>query len=262
MINLSAAGLNPTEAHVYQVLLSKKEWKPADLAKNVGESRTNMYKILDKLTALELAIKFDKSNKIHYRATNPTRLVQLAQEHRAQLEQSQKELETSTQSLLNEFIKTHEQPGVRFFMGKDDIERVYQDQVNDQKPIYFMLSPKAIDFYGYAQMHKLRMLAVKAKIPRFAITPENTRVPSNYEETDKAYLLTRTWLEANDYTASFEWGVYGDKVYFVTFGEDALAMIIESKAMAEGFKQIFSIIDSRQRSKPSYARLPKTYKYT
>ncbi len=149
MINLSAAGLNPTEAHVYQVLLSKKEWKPADLAKNVGESRTNMYKILDKLTALELAIKFDKSNKIHYRATNPTRLVQLAQEHRAQLEQSQKELETSTQSLLNEFIKTHEQPGVRFFMGKDDIERVYQDQVNDQKPIYFMLSPKAIDFYGY-----------------------------------------------------------------------------------------------------------------
>ena len=73
MINLSAAGLNPTEAHVYQVLLSKKEWKPADLAKNVGESRTNMYKILDKLTALELAIKFDKSNKIHYRATNPTR---------------------------------------------------------------------------------------------------------------------------------------------------------------------------------------------
>lgn len=257
MLNLSAAGLNETEATVYQILLSKKEWKPAELAKNVGESRTNTYKILDKLVHNGLAEKYDKQKKLHYRATNPTRLLQLAQDIRSNRQQNEKELELSAQNLLNSYIKTHEQPGIRFYIGKKQIEQVYQDQVNDAKPIYFMLSPKAIDFYGFETMHKIRLLAAEACIPRFAITPDNAAAPVDYIESDKHFHLTRTWLENDDYTAPFEWGVYGDKVYFVTFGEDAMGMIIESKAMAIGFMQIFRLIDKGQRAQKKYHELPR-----
>lgn len=256
-MNLTAAGLNKTEATIYESLLKRKEWKPAELAKNVGETRTNMYKILDKLTAVGLAKKFDKNNKIHYRATNPTQLIQLSQNLRSERAQQEKELELAAQQLLNSYIKIHEQPGIRFFIGKEQIGEVYEDQVQDANPIYFMLSPKAIDFYGFERMHSLRMLAVNAGIPRYAITPDNLRVPANYIESDKKALLTRTWLAQQDYTAPLEWGVYGNKVYFVTFGEDALGMIIESEAMAKGFMQMYNIIESGQKAKSSYSKLPK-----
>lgn len=262
MINLSAAGLTQTEANAYHILLSKKEWKPSELAKNVGETRTNMYKILDKLVAFKLAEKFDKNKKLHYRATNPTRLLQLSQEHRKKRELAEKELELNAQALLNDFIKTHEQPGIRFFQGKEEIKSVYLDQVADKKPIYFMLSPKAIDYYGFEQMHKLRMLAADAQVHRYALTPDNIMATKNFAATDPHFLLSRTWLEAQDYTAPLEWGVYGDKVYFVTFGEDAMGMIIESKAMSLGFMQVFRLIERGQRLLPDYESLPRLAKKT
>ena len=65
MINLSAAGLNETEANVYQTLLSKKLWKPSDLAKSVGETRTNIYKILDRLVELGLASRLKQRNSLN-----------------------------------------------------------------------------------------------------------------------------------------------------------------------------------------------------
>lgn len=257
MLQLTAAGLTQTEANTYKALLTKKSWKPSELAIFVGETRTNMYKILDKLVSLDLAEKFDKAQKLHYRAANPTRLLQLAQEIRTEREKAQKELELNTQDLLNEYIKTHEQPGIRFYIGKDEIKNVYLDQVDEKKPIYFMLSPAAINYYGYEQMHELRMLAVNAGIQRFALTPDNINATRNFATTDKQYLLERTWLEATDYTAPLEWGVYGNKAYFVTFGEDAMGMIIDSPAVSAGFFQVFKLLTKALSERPNYAELPR-----
>jgi sugar-specific transcriptional regulator TrmB len=74
MTNLSAAGLTETEAKFYTALLEKKTWLPAELAKFVNETRTNSYKILDKLVEQGLAERFDQNKKLHYRAVNPAQL--------------------------------------------------------------------------------------------------------------------------------------------------------------------------------------------
>ncbi len=257
MNNLSAAGLSVTESAIYETMLSKKEWLPAELAKESNESRTNIYKILDKLNNLQLVEKYKKDNKLNYRATNPNRLLQLAFEKKQAFNQAELELETTSQDLIKKYIKNNEQPGVRFFIGKNQIKEIYQDQVKQNKEILFVLSPKAIDYYGYSEMHKLRMLAVDAKIPRRAIVPDNSKATKNYQETDRNYLLTRTWLGKYDYSAPLEWGVYGDKTYFIAFGEEALGLIIESSAMADGMKQMFNLIDKLQRSTSDYNNLPR-----
>lgn len=256
MINLSAAGLNDTEANVYKTLLSKKEWRPTEIAKIVGESRTNTYKILDDLTKLGLAEKYDKNKKIHYKANHPSRLLELAQERRTKMLESEKVLETNAQNLLSDYIKTHEQPGVQFYTGFDGLKYVYEDQVRDKHPVYFILTPKAITYYGFERMTQLRMLAAEAKIPRYALTPDNTYA-TNYESSDKANSLFRTWLKDSDYNAAVEWGVYGDKVYLVTFGEEAITMIIDSPMVAESFMQIFKLLKRGQKLLPDYSELPK-----
>jgi len=256
MIDLSAVGLSDTEAKTYTALISRKDWRPADLAKEIKESRTNCYKLLDKLVEYKLAERVDKSKKLHYRSTNPTQLIQLVHEQRANQEKKQRELELSVQSLMGDYLKIHEQAGVRFFQGKDDLENIYADQVATKEPIYFVHTLSGIDFYGYNHMHDLRMMAVNARIPRLALTPDTAKATTDWKETDDRFLLKRTWLESGDYTAPVEWGAYGNKLYMISFGAEAVGMIIESQQIADSFKQLFKLLDRGQRLRPDYNKLP------
>jgi hypothetical protein len=204
----------------------------------------------------KLAERFDKDKKLHYRATNPAQLIQLVHERRAEQEKKQRQLEMNVQGLMGDYLKVHEQAGVRYFQGKADLKNIYQDQVEDKQPIYFINTLAGIDFYGYNHMHELRMMPVKAGIPRHTLTPDTSKAHANWQETDKKFLLTRTWFKQDDYTAPVEWGAYGDKLYIVSFGEEASGMIIESPQIAEGFKQLFKLLERGQKSQSWYGELP------
>ncbi len=257
MIDLQAAGLTPTETRCYETLLSVEDYKPSELASIVHETRTNCYKILDKLVGYGLVERFKKGKILHYRAGNPTRLLELARERRIAQEHAERDLELHVQDLITDYAKTHEQPGVRYFTGRDGIKEIYADQVKVGKPIHFINTIAGIDFYSYQNMHNLRMMAVHAGIPRHALTPDTKLAHSNYKETDKKFLLERTWLAENDYTAPVEWGVYGDKTYVISFGTEAMSMTIENSQIAESFRQIFKLLDRGQRSQPWYSELPR-----
>lgn len=257
MIDLTAAGLSATEAKCYTALLERKEWKPADLAKSVQETRTNCYKILDNLVELGLAERFDKDKKLHFRAINPMRLLELARTRRAQFEASEKELELQAANLMQEFVKNNDQPGVRFVNGKSGIEEIFKEIAKSKEQVKFVHTLAGIDFYGFDTMHNLRMLAVKAGVPRKALTIDDKVAPKDYKETDPKVLLERTWLQDGDYTAPVEWGVFGDTLYIISYGSEAMGMIIQSRQIAEGFKQLFDLLDRGQRALPEYESLPR-----
>jgi len=252
-----AAGLNETEVKCYEALLSVHDIKPAELAKRVNETRTNCYKVLDTLSSLGLAERFEKSKVWHYRATNPTRLLELARKRRAEQEQAERELEAKVQRLNQDYLKIHEQPGVRYYVGKDGIKDIYNDQVAVGKPVYFINTIDGIHFYSYETMSKLRTLAIDAGIPRYALTPDTEWARADYKKHDAQVKLTRTWLKADDYTAPVEWGVYGNKMYIISFGSEAMGMTIESTQIAESFRQIFKLLDRGQKALPDYDTLPR-----
>jgi sugar-specific transcriptional regulator TrmB len=256
MINLTASGLNETDTKIYIKLLEKKYWRPSELAIIVNENRTTVYKVLDKLIENKLVTKDDSDKTLKYSACNPTRLLEISNEKKREQENSANLLNTSVQMLLSEYVKNNEQPGVRYFQGIEGIEQIFADQVEDKQPIYFQLSSKAIDYYGFDKMHDLRMMAVNAGIPRYSIVADNHKATKNYAETDKQYLLSRTWLKQDDYTAPMEWGVYGNKLYILTFGKDAMGLIINSPAVADGFKQVYDLLIRLQKTQPYYHSLP------
>lgn len=256
MINLAATGLNETDTKIYVKLLEKKFWKPSELANSVNENRTTVYKVLNKLIENKLVTKDESGKTLKYSASNPTRLLEISNEKKREQENSANLLNTSVQMLLSEYVKNNEQPGVRYFQGIEGIEQIFADQVKDKQPIYFQLSSQAIDYYGFDKMHDLRMMAVNAGIPRYSIVADNHKATKNYIETDKQYLLTRTWLKKEDYTAPMEWGVYGNKLYILTFGKDAMGLIINSEAVAEGFMQVFNLLVKLQKTQTYYSDLP------
>lgn len=257
MIDLSAAGLSPTEAKCYEILLEKPEWKPADLAKSARETRTNCYKILDKLVSYGLAEKFDKAKKINYRATNPSRLLELAREQREARESAEKELELQSRELLREYIKANEQPGIQFFQGEEELKKIYEDQVRTGKPIYLIRSDYNLEGYDQEYMMGLRHEARKQGVTRYAITPDRVTAPKNYQESDAFMLIDRTWLPAGAYTTPVEWDAYGDKVAILSYGNEVSGVIIQSQQIADAFRQLYGLLQQGLTADPAYQKLPK-----
>jgi sugar-specific transcriptional regulator TrmB len=242
MLHLSAAGLSTTEANVYQTLLSKKEWKPAELAKNVRESRTNTYKILDKLVAIGLAEKYEKLNKLHYRATNPTRLLQLAHEQRVARQDSEKLLEADTQRLLGDYIRIHEQPGIRYYQGKQEMQQIFDDMLDTGSDIYLLRSPYDNHFMGKEFYDTFKKKRAKLGIATYIYSADIPSATHN-ATLDKINKMKRTWLPKDAYDSPVEWNVYGNKIAIISYGLEAFATVVESKEIADSFKKILRLLD-------------------
>lgn len=257
MLNLSAAGLSQVETKCYQTLLTKKDWKPAELAVFVQETRTNCYKVLDKLVSVGLAKRFDKDKKLHYSAENPTVLLQLSRSLRQQRQQAEKELEADTDSLLAAYLRSQEQPGVRYLQGPDEIGTIFTEMADASTKVLFIHSPAGIEFYGFEQLHNYRMLAVTAGVQRLALTPDTETATADYKTSDPIVLLERTWLKRDDYTSPVEWGTYDDKLYIISYGKEAMGMIIQSAQIAASFSQLVRLLQRGQKLLPDYNQLPK-----
>jgi sugar-specific transcriptional regulator TrmB len=257
MIDLTAAGLTATEAKCYAALLERKDWKPAELARSVNETRTNCYKLLDNLVSYKLAERFDRDKKLHYRATNPSRLLELAREQRAAREASEQALEHESRQLTQKFYKTHEQPGIRYFQGESEIRQIFEAIGESKEEVVYVNTKSGIDFYGFSTMHNLRMLAPNHNVKRRALTADVAAAPKDYRVKDPLVLLKRTWFKESDYTTPVEWGAFDNKLYIISYGQEALGLLIESQQIADSFKELFKLLERGQKLLPDYAKLPR-----
>ncbi|MCL2869716.1 hypothetical protein FWF48_02810, partial [Candidatus Saccharibacteria bacterium] len=62
------------------------------------------------------------------------------------------------------------------------------------------------------------------------------------EGVDKELLLHRTLIPQDEYTASVEIDVYGDKVALIAFGDTQMATIINSPLIAEAMRQVLQLL--------------------
>ena len=255
-ILLQELDFSPSLSRCYIKLLGEGASTPANLSVILKESRTNTYKLLDELVRREVARRIKVKNKFQYEATSPVQLITLAREKKDAAVLHEKHLQQQLPNLLKQYYKHHEQPGIRFFQGKNGIREIFAEQIRIGKPIQFFKTRADIEFFGFQFMHEVRGMAPKAGIPRKAFTPDGPEVPVNIVQTDAQALLTRTWYEPEDYTAPVEWSVFGDKVSVISFGEEAIGMIIDSPQIAESLRQMFSLLDEGLRRRPHYKDLP------
>ncbi len=253
---LMQLGLNATQARAYLTLVRHGYLTPPELAKKSGETRTNAYTVLDRLVELGLARKEEHKKKLRYRVENPVALEKLVRRHRDEALERERLVKSSMPALLNFFYTYSEQPGVRFYQGKDSLTEIYNDQIRTGKKILFIRSTADTKLYNYETMRLLRGKFSKMKIPRHAFSPDAPDIPTNWRETDPPRHLERTWMRGEDYTAPVEWGVYGDKVSIISFGEETMGTIIESPQIADAMRQILAMLDEGLKRRPDYATLP------
>lgn len=236
-------GLTDPQAKAYIILVQSGRTSPPELAKRIKESRSNTYKVLDTLVDIGLVVRHDDDKKLQYSAANPVALENLALQARNKALSEEQKIKNAMPTLLNFFFTHSEQPGIRFFQGKEGLNQVFNDIIRTGKDEYFIRSPSDLDYFEPSFFAKLRQRQAKAGIKTYAITPD---VPSaNHNPAiDRANNFTRTWIPKQSYHAKVEWRAYGNKVAVISYGEEAVAMIIESPQIAESFRQIFQLISA------------------
>lgn len=240
---LTNIGLTDSQAKAYLFLIQYGATAPPIIAERIGENRSNAYKVLDRLVALGLATKGTQGKKITYAAANPANLETLARKHRNKALDQEKKVKDAMPTLLNFFYTYSEQPGVRFFQGRDGIKEIFQDMLRTKQDIYLIRSPADVAFYDEEFFEWFKKKRAQLGIITHALTPDVPSATHN-PAIDTANLFNRTWLPAEAYDGAAEWNVYGSKLAIISYGEEAIGMIIESPFIAQSFRQLFGIMRS------------------
>lgn len=254
---LIATGLTPPQAEAYLALLQHGSVSPPELASELNLSRTNAYKVLDKLTELGLAKRHEQNKKFVYYADNPLGLTNLVAEQRNIATAREAAVKRVMGSLLTTYQQHAKQPDIDVVTGHEAVVRAYKTQIGLQQPIYFMRSRADIASMGFDTMHEIRVMPAHYGQNRFGITPDMITGPVN-PDGDKRSKLERTWVKQEDYTAPVEWSVSGATLLIVLFGEQPHAITITNSLVAESFLQMWHIMDTCLRAMPYYHTLPRT----
>jgi sugar-specific transcriptional regulator TrmB len=238
---LTGIGLTQTQAKAYITLVQNGPTAPPVLAEKIGETRTNAYKVLDKLVELGLARKVEQDKKVVYRVENPVALEALARRKRDAALAHERKVKDALPALMNFFYTYSEQPGVRFYQGQEGIRQIFEDMLRTRQTIYLVRSPSDVKFYDEAFFERFRKQRAELGIETYAITPNVASAVHN-ADVDRMNKFSRTWIPASDYTANVEWDIYGDKVALISYGEEAIGMIIESPQIAASFRQMFMLV--------------------
>lgn len=266
---LEDIGMTNVQAKAYIALIETGAQTAPSLATRISESRTNGYKVLDKLCEIGLAVREQSQGKFKYAAASPAALEQYVQQQAETVRQKERRLSAELPKLLDFYFAHSERPSIRYFEGTDGIVAIYKDQINTNDTLYYVRTLADLSYLGFEQLHHLRNLFPRFGVHRQVIIqdsqsadiPEKDRLP--VEESDKAMLIDRrTWIHENDYTAPVEWAAYGDKLSIVQYGDEAMGMVVESAPIAEAFRQLFCLLDEGLRRRPEYRQMPLYATYT
>lgn len=237
---LEEVGLNEAQARAYVSLISGGSLTPPQLAEKTGVTRTNAYEVLNKLVEMGLAIKDESGVKLNFRPSNPTALEKLIENRRNSILSQENRLHAVMPELLNYFYTYSEQPGVRFFQGREGLTKIYEDHLRTRQEVYFVRTPQDEDYFGdvlYKYMKQRAKLGIKA----YGLSPWMQGFVDYARENDTALNRVMNWMPAASYKSPVEMSVYGDKVSLISFGDEALGMIIESPQIAEAMRELLKL---------------------
>lgn len=223
---LRQAGLNESQAQTYLYLLDHGEASPPTIAEAMDLTRSNAYKILDKLVELSLINRTEVNKKFVYKATDPIALAHFITAEKHRIAAMEKGLRDSMPDLRKKYQRNNSSTEISTHAGNAAIAGLYKQHFSARKPTYSL--------HGDVEN------------PIVHIAPVNTR--------------HAVALSPEDYTAPVEWSVSGDEVLIISFEHEASAVRIKNAVVAKAFQELWQLLDNSIRRDPQYKKLPKLAK--
>lgn len=237
-------GLTDKQALIYDHLLSHGPHSVAKLAEETKIHRGIVFFIIKELMSKALVEK-NQENKAVYSSTHPDRLMKMIDSRQADIEKTKKQLEAELPALITNFSLTSAKPGVVYFEGPYEFQKVYDDILRvgqNYKNIFssFNYNEKYLKNANTALFRERRFNEkVKAKII-YKPTPEHLK--EYFDDQSLNEMNQVRFIPENKLVIPSEIIIYGPKVALISFNPTLLATVIDNPDISQTFSQLFDYI--------------------
>lgn len=236
---LKKTGLNDKEVRVYLTALELGPSTVLTLSKKSGVKRSSIYNFLDEMINRGFMIYSISGKKTLYSAVEPEGLMKIIEK--------QKEMISSIIPELSLLSKKGggARPKIRVYEGIEGIKQVYEDTLNQPEGSEFVAFTPVVSAYDtlsvtFANEYIHRRSKVK-KISVRVIVGEDEKA-KDYIKKNKEQLRETVSVPGNLLNIENEINIYQDKVAIVSFGDEKIGIIIESKKIADAQRAIFNTL--------------------
>lgn len=241
---LEAVGLSKQQALAYALLVEKVELRPAAAASLLKTTRTNAYKLFDKLVELRLASKEEVGRTFQYRIANPMALASLAADYRAKATAREEAARQVMTSLLDSYYGHASVPAVEVVSGPKALADLYRNQIKLGEDLHFIRTRSDVPNMGFETMHEIRTTPSMHGLKRSGILTVNNEKSTNNKESHKRSDLEVTWLEEAMYDAPVEWSVTKSSLLICSYGQEPQGVLIVDRFIASAFLQLWSLLQT------------------
>jgi predicted transcriptional regulator len=250
---LIAVGLTSAQAAAYALLIERGEVKPPMAATHLKTTRTNAYKLLDKLVELGLAQKNESGKKLIYSPANPLALTSLSAQYRAEAVAREEVVNSIMHDLLAKYYEHTDKPHLEVATGQKAVAAAYRKQLNLREDIFFIHTKADVPIMGFDTMHEIRVAPSQHGLKRNGILGAPDKGPINYENHKRSN-LDITWIDRKSYDAPVEWSVTPSSLLIVLYATEPHAILIADKVVAGAFLQLFTLLSSLLRHQPTHQK--------
>jgi len=231
---LEKFGLTQTEEKVYLALLKLGNSPAADVIKKTQLHRTTVYDVLERLISKGI-VSYVVQNKIKsYSAVNPSKFLDIASDERKQAEEKQKLAKQVIEeiNLIKQEAKAKSLAQV--FVGVEGQKTIMQDIIDEGK-----------DFIEFASEGKFED-TLSAYTKQWAVQrrKKNIRAKLIFKKGADApiWKMNQVKFIEEEYQSPTATIIYGNKVAIFIHEEPVLIILIESKQLAQSYRNYFKIL--------------------
>jgi sugar-specific transcriptional regulator TrmB len=228
---LEEAGMTAVEARIYLALLEKGSIKAGEITRHTGIHRRNVYDAVERLVEKGLVSYIKTNNRRYFEAAPPERLLELLREKEDNIMQIMPELQ-----LLGKLAD--EKKEVVFFRGKQAIKTVFEDQINEAKPIMVFgdaVNVNEIVKYYFPHFDKQR---IEKNISTRMLFDESARK----EEYLKKIPLAEIKFLKKGGRSPVSTNIYANKVSIIIWEKNPKAILITEPALSQSFSAYFELM--------------------
>lgn len=233
---LVSLGLSKREAEVYYALLQMDDSLASNISEKTKEARTNTYDTLNSLIKKGLVGYVIKNNKKYFMATDPKNLLKWMDLRKDEIEKEKRFVESLIPDLKKLRLLQEKKVKVEVFEGKEGfrtaLNRTIEDAKAGNKEILMLNALanvlKKIDPIYQAKYYLLKK---QEKIHTRYIFNNKVDMPKSPNAEYKFLNFPQNNLAATS--------IHGDSVIFWLITEPLIAIIVESKELAESYRNNF-----------------------
>ncbi len=223
-------GLKEKQIKVYLACLQLGTGSVVKIAQKAGMPRSTVYEILESLRGLGLVTTFLKKKIKYFSAEEPEHMIRFAETKVSILKDALPE--------LNALVgKSRQRPTVRFYQGTEEMKIVLEEMLAEADSVLCFGAPEDLFRELGDYFYKLVERRIKKKIPVRLLALDSARARERKERGPKE--LRTVKILPRDYEFHGNIWIWKNKIAMFSFTGDLVAVVIESRELADMQKALF-----------------------